>query len=135
MRWIGFNSALHETRRGVIRHRRRGVTLIEAILSLALTILLLSGVFSFYMGVLRAREEGTLATRDLKLCRALLDQMAEEIRQVTDIVPGDGIGFQGDRHKITIVKVGMPERYAYDEHDLMKDQLPPAQSDIRRITY
>lgn len=62
-------------------------------------------------------------------------QIAAEIRHATDIVPGDGIGFRGNRHKLTIVKVGMPERYAYDLYDPMKDVLPPAQLDVRRITY
>jgi len=115
--------------------RRRGLTLLEVVLSIGLTLLLLSGVFGFYMTVLRARDEGTAATRNIKLDRALLMQIAAEIRHATDIVPGDGIGFRGNRHKLTIVKVGMPERYAFDLHDPMQDDLPPAQLDVRRITY
>ena len=49
--------------------------------------------------------------------------------------PATGIGLRGNRHKLTIVKVGMPERYAYDLHDPMRDILPPAQLDVRRVTY
>lgn len=117
------------------RMRRRGLTLLEVVLSIGLTVLLLSGVFVFYTTVLRAREEGTASTRNIKLDRALLTQIAAEIRHATDIVPGDGIGFRGNRHKLTIVKVGMPERYAYDLHDPMREELPPAQLDVRRVTY
>ncbi len=29
----------------------------------------------------------------------------------------------------------MPERYAFDEYDSQRDTLPPAQLDLRRITY
>jgi hypothetical protein len=50
-------------------------------------------------------------------------------------VPGDGIGFRGDRNKITIVRLGLPDRYAYNKYDPMVDKLPPAQLDLRRITY
>ena len=115
--------------------RRRGFTLLEAVLALGLTIVVLSGVFGFYEVVLRAREEGTSATREVKMARSILAGITEEIRHATSIVPGDGIAFRGDRHKITIVKVGLPERYAYNKYDPMVDKLPPAQLDLRRITY
>ena len=113
----------------------RGFTLLEAILALSLTILLMSGVFAFYMTVMQARDEGSRATRDAKLNRAVLDRIADEIRHATDIVPGDGIGFSGDERKITIIRLAMPERYAFDEYDSQRDTLPPAQLDLRRITY
>jgi hypothetical protein len=109
--------------------------LLEVVLALMLTLVLLSGVFAFYQMVLQSREEGTAATREAKMGRAILAGIATEIRHATSVVPGDGIGFQGDRHKITIVKLGLTEHYAFDEFDAMKDKLPPAQLDIRRITY
>jgi len=112
-----------------------GFTLLEALLALTLMIVLLSGVFAFYATILRARHEGCQATRDVKMTRAILTGMAEEIRHTTDIVPGDGIGFRGDRHGITIVRLALPEKYAFDEYDPMIDQLPPAQLDYRRVGY
>ena len=114
---------------------RRGFTLLEVLLALMLAILLISGVFGFYQMVLRAQDEGTTATRDCRMGRSILASMANEIRHATSIVPGDGIGFQGDRYKITIVKLGLTERYAFDEYEPMRDKLPPAQLDLRRVTY
>ncbi len=113
----------------------RGFTLLEAILALTLTIVLMSGVFAFYMTVLQARDEGGRASRDAKLNRAILERIADELRHATDIVPGDGIGFSGDERQITIIRLAMPERYAFDEYDPQRDTLPPAQLDLRRITY
>jgi type II secretory pathway pseudopilin PulG len=114
---------------------KRGFTLLEVVLALMLTILLLAGVFQFYQMTLQAREAGTAATRESKLARSILASIAEEIRHATSIVPGDGIGFRGEQNKITIVKVGLTEHYAFDEYDSLKDKLPPAQLDLRRITY
>jgi len=114
---------------------RRAFTLLEAVLALGLSIVVLSGIFGFYELVLKAREEGTTTTRDIKMARSILAGLAGEIRHTTSIVPGDGIGFRGDRNKITIVKLGLPDRYAYNKYDPMVDKLPPAQLDLQRITY
>ena len=115
--------------------RRAGFTLLEALLAMGLMLALLSSVFAFYMGVLRSREVGNTMARDTMLAHALLQQMANEIRHAADIVPGDGIGFSGTKDRITIVRVGIPERYAFDRYDSIHEQLPPAQLDLRRITY
>lgn len=114
---------------------RTGFTLLEALLAITLMILLLAGVFGFYATVLRAREEGCQATRDMKMNRAILMGIAEEIRHTTDILPGDGIGFRGDRHTLTTVRIALPEKYAFRYFDPMIDQLPPAQLDFRRVSY
>jgi len=114
---------------------RRGFTLLEVLIALALTIMLMGGVFAFYASSLQAREEARTYTNDIRLFRSLLRSMAEEIRHTTAITPGDGIGFRGERDKITLVKIGLPENYAFDEYDSVKDKLPPAQLDLRRITY
>ena len=115
--------------------RGRAFTLLEVILALFLMILLLSGVYSFYATVLRARAEGGRIARDAMLTRALLERIAAELRHAADVVPGDGIGFRGEKDSITIVRTRMPELYAFDEFDLIRDEPPPAQMDIERIRY
>jgi len=118
------------------RARRRGLTLIEVLLSLALIVMMMSGIFGFYMTVLRVRSEGSQIAQDVLLTRAILERMAEEIRQATDIVPGDGIGFQGTEDRITIVRTRMPENYSYVEFDdTVMSNLPPVQLDLVRVSY
>jgi hypothetical protein len=116
--------------------RRRGLTLLEVLLSLSLIILMLSGIFGVYMTTLQARKEGSQIARDVLQSRALLERIADEIRHATDIVPGDGIGFRGDKHSITIVRTRLPENYAYTEYDdTILSNNPPPQLDQIRIIY
>lgn len=115
--------------------RRSGFTLLEAILSLSLIITMLAGVFGFYATTLRARESGSTIAREATLAHSVLQKLAQEIRAATDFVPGDGIAFNGTHDKITILRATMPDLHVFDEHDSMRDDLPPAQMDMRRITY
>ncbi len=116
--------------------RRRGLTLLEVILSMTLILLMMSGIFGFYHTVLRVRQEGSALAQDVLLTRAILDRIAEEVRHATDIVPGDGVGFRGTRNSITIVRTRMPDNYSYNEYDdTVMENLPDAQLDLMRISY
>ncbi|MHC4444170.1 MAG: PulJ/GspJ family protein [Planctomycetota bacterium] len=114
----------------------RAFTLLEAIIALALMIALLSGVYGFYSNTLKARHEGGKVARDVMLMRAILGQMADELRHATSFTPGDGIGFQGTEEYIKIVYFDMPERnQAFRKYNSVREDLPPAQMDIRRSEY
>jgi len=117
------------------RRGASGFTLIEAVLALTLMIMLLSGVYGFYVTTLRARDVGSHIARDVLLAHSLLERMADEIRHTSDMVPGDGIAFSGTHDKLVVIRTGMPENYAFDKHDSKRDKLPPAQMDISRVTY
>lgn len=120
---------------GCRRARRRGMTLLEVIISLVLIIFLISGVYGFYQSAVEVRSQGTQHSRETKLARGILAQIANEIRGATDIVPGDGRGFKGREHSITIVCTRMPERNIYDEIDFLRDKWTNAQSDLMRVDY
>lgn len=112
----------------------RALTLVETVLALTLMIMMFSGVYSFYFTALKARETGGAVARDVMLARGLLERMAVEIRAATDVVPGDGIGFQGRHDRITVITPRIPEPYAYQVFGI-HDQLPPAQLDYVRVSY
>ena len=115
---------------------RRGMTLLEVLLSLTLIVLMMSGIFGFYKTVLQVRQEGSVLAQDVLLTRAILDRIADEIRHATDIVPGDGIGFRGDRNTITIVLSRMTENYSYIEYDdTVIENMPAPQLDLIRVKY
>lgn len=115
---------------------RRGMTLLEVLLSLTLIILMMSGIFGFYNTVLRVRQEGSVLAQDVLLTRAILDRIADEIRHATDIVPGDGVGFRGDQNSLTIVRHRMTENYSYIEFDdTVVENMPAPQLDLIRIKY
>lgn len=116
--------------------RRRAFTLLEAILALSLTIMLMSGVYGFYVTMMKARYAAVDSMKDVLLMRALLEQMAEEIRHSTDIVPGDNVGLRGDKHSLTIVRLALPDIYAFGDYDpTVASSLPPGQEDLLRVTY
>ena len=115
--------------------KRKGVTLLEAVLALGLMAMLLGSVFSFYFTAMKARETGKEYARDVMTARSILTTIASEVRQAVDIAPGDGQGFKGDKDSITIVTTRLPERYAFHQVDPMQEELPPGQMDWMRITY
>lgn len=114
--------------------RRRGVTLLEVILALALIITMMAAAIAFYHNAVRARTQGSQVAQEAIQMRAMLTRLAEEIRHTVNILPGDGKGFQGTEESITIVRTRLPENYAFDEYDKL-DTLPPAQMDLMRVTY
>jgi hypothetical protein len=67
--------------------------------------------------------------------RSILDQIASDIRQSLPLVPGDGRGFQGTEDSIVIVRTRLPDRDPIYQEYTQFDTLPPAQTDIMRVTY
>jgi hypothetical protein len=112
----------------------KAFTLLEVILSLSLIVAIMGGVFGYYRSMLAIREEGSQIAKEAMRARATLSKIAEEIRHTANIMPGDGIGFRGKKESITIVHTTLPERYAFEEFEVHEEP-PPAQKDIRRITY
>ncbi|GMU24090.1 MAG: hypothetical protein AMXMBFR13_41670 [Phycisphaerae bacterium] len=109
--------------------------MLEAVLSLFLMIVMLSGVWTFYMTSLRAREEGQKISREAILNRAILDRIAEEIRHASEMVFDKGEGFQGTRDRLTIVRVDVTGPGSYQVYQETSDERRNLQIDFRRITY
>lgn len=115
--------------------RAAGFTLLEVVLALSLIIALMGGVYGFYANTMQARDTAIRSMRDTLLMRALLEQMAEEIRHITDVVP-DNIGFNGTEEEVTFVRLRVPDMgSAYAEYDSMSDDPRPGQQDLSRVTY
>lgn len=127
--------SLRTPRRQMRSRGRTGLTLLEVIVALALIIMLMGGVYSFYVNTMKARDTAIRSMRDTLLMRALLEQMAEEIRHVTDVVP-DNIGFNGSEDELTFVRLTVPDMgAAYAEVDPMSEDPKPGQEDLARVTY
>ncbi|MBI4581256.1 MAG: hypothetical protein HY718_16255 [Planctomycetes bacterium] len=121
------------------RHRsgppRRAFSLLEMVLALSLIIMLMGGVYGFYVSTMQAREAAVRSMRDTLLMRALLEQMAEEIRHVTDIVP-DNVGFIGTEEELTFTRLAIPHMgEAMRLRDRVGDDSKPGLQDFLRVTY
>ncbi len=114
--------------------QRRGLTLLELLLALGLIVVIMGGVFAWYLTIQKTRKSSIDSLRDVLMMRALLEQVANEVRHATDLVPGDGIGFSGDENRIVIVRLAMPE-VPWEPYEPMRVDLPPPIVDLRRTTY
>jgi uncharacterized membrane protein YgcG len=114
--------------------RATGFSLLEVVIALALTLLLLGGVYGFYVSTMRARDSAVHNMRETLLMRALLEQIADEIRQITDVVP-DSMGFTGSEEELTFIKLVTPDMgSAYAKRDPFADP-KPGLHDFMRVTY
>jgi prepilin-type N-terminal cleavage/methylation domain-containing protein len=115
--------------------RPAGFSLLEVIIALALMISLMGGIYGFYVNTMGARDAAVRSMRDTLLMRALLEQISEEIRHITDVVP-DNIGFSGTEEELTFVRLIMPDMgTAYVERRSIQDDPKPGQQDMARVTY
>lgn len=114
---------------------RAGFSLLEVIIALGLIISLMGGVYGFYVNTMRARDAAVRSIQDTLLMRALLEQISEELRHITDVVP-DQIGFNGTEEEITFVRLRVPDMgMAYVERRSVQDDPKPGQQDMMRVTY
>lgn len=111
------------------------MTLLEILLALTLTVSLLTGVYIFYVNMMKAREAANDLTSDIQLTRIVLSRIANDIRQVAPFTPGFGVGVVGERHSITIYRYAMPETDVFDQYDPNLGNLPPAKGDLRKVTW
>jgi hypothetical protein len=94
----------------------------------------MGGIYGFYLGTMKARETAIRSMRDTLLMRALLEQIAEELRHISDVVP-DNAGFRGTEEELTFVRLVVPDMgMAYGEYDPLSNP-KPGQQDMIRVTY
>lgn len=115
--------------------RRHSFTLLEVVLALSLMIAMMAGIYEYYLSTMRARDAAIRSLRQTLMMRALLEQIAEDLRHITDISP-DNVGFVGTEEQLTFVRMGVPDMgMALQLHDSMSQDAKPGQEDLVRITY
>lgn len=114
--------------------RRRGVTLLEIILSTALLVPLLGVMFWFYSSTMESGDRSAGKVRDVQLARVIVDRIVRELRQSTGFSSGYGTGIFGTRHQISINTVVIPDK-ALVERRGIRDSERPGQFDLRQVDY
>ncbi len=113
---------------------RRGMTLVEVLLSLGLIIFVTAVMFIFYDVSLRSRDYGTRRIIDGNLARVVAEKIAEEVRSANGFLQGAGPGINGKERIIRIQTVVLPDKELYVRRGI-QDDVPPAQSDLRQVQY
>lgn len=117
--------------------RRRGITLLEIIISIALIALLLGALLIFFQQTLRAREVAAARADRIRVAQRVLDQLAAELRSCVGM---EQIGFPveqrltGDRRSISFLTTAMPPMESY-EFRRESDDIPPGKHDLKQVGY
>lgn len=117
-----------------LQSRRRGLSLLEVVLSLSLLVILSSITYWFYSSAMRTRERDIQYADKIRLARVLLDRMAHEIRQATIQTADGGVGIDGDMERIRISSLRVPGREIADTR-FERTEEPSAEYDLVTVEY
>ncbi len=116
------------------KHARRGVTLLEVVLSMGILVFLSSMTYWFYASSLESSRHGTAAAQRLRLVRVILDRIAREIRQAAVITVDDNVGLRGEAERIWISTYRVPTREQSRKRRTRDDPAPP-EYDLVQVEY
>lgn len=118
--------------------RRRGLTLFEVVIAIALIGLLLGTLLTFFWQTLAVREQaGRIADRT-QIVQQMLERLGAELRNAVGL---EGIEFPvtqftGDRRRITFLTAPLPPAHSYGFYNESEAAaLPAPRHDLREITY
>jgi hypothetical protein len=114
--------------------RRRGLSLLEVVLSLSLLVVLSSITYWFYSAAMATRQRDIEYADKVRLARVLLDRMSREIRQAVIASPEHGAGLEGDMERIRISTLRAPGREIADTRFLRTEE-PAAEYDRVTVEY
>lgn len=115
---------------------RRGLTMFEVVISIALIAMLLSALLSFFWQSLAIRDQTAIMADRTQLVHQVLARMSAELE---DAVGLERVGFPvqvftGDRRRVTFVTAPLPPSSAYAFYRESEAQALP-QQDLREVTY
>ncbi len=116
--------------------RRRGLTLLEVIISIALIALLLGSLLTFFWQTLEARERVQESSVRTQIVRQLFDKMAGELRGCLGVetVHFTVAHFAGDRRSLTFITSPLPSKDSFQFYR-ETDEQPVARHDLREVRY
>ena len=119
-----------------VRRTKRGLTLLEVVISLALITMLVGALLTFFWQTLEIRDQAMRAADRTNLAQQVLDRMAGELESCSAL-PDVGFPieqFVGDRRSVTFITCPLPPDESYDFY---RDAAyaPSPQHDLREITY
>lgn len=120
--------------RSTNRAARRGFTLMEVVLAIALVVILGIMMFTFYDMSLKMREQGRQIVKSGVLAQRVAEQIAEEVRACNGFLTSMGPGISGTERFISIQCVTFPGKQVFQRRTITEEQ-PPAECDIRQIQY
>lgn len=116
------------------RQRRAGVTLLEVLLSIGITVMLIGLVFGFYGAVVKDRTQSLKDGQRLQQARVVVAQMVDEIRQSSSFTPYYGAGLIGGRDWVQIFTTRLPRKVLSEDRSRFLQPIP-AEFDLMEVRY
>jgi prepilin-type N-terminal cleavage/methylation domain-containing protein len=115
---------------------RRGLTLLEVVISVAIIALLLGSLLTFFFQTLTIREEAARLADRTNLVQQILQRMADEMQATIGVesVNFPVTQFRGDRRSVTFLMAPLPPQESYALFR-QAEEAPPPRHDLREITY
>lgn len=119
------------------RRARRGLSLLEVIVAVALMIMLLAAMLAFLWQSGAIREQAQARSDRTQIARQVLDMISAELR---GCIGGEELGFPveqrlaGDRRSITFLTTALPAEHQFVDYG-PDEEPPPAQHDLRQVSY
>lgn len=118
-------------------HGRRGLTLLEVVVAVALIVMLAGAMLTFFWRTVQVRDQTALESERAQIARQVLDRLAAELRACPGIEPQGlpaGPRLTGDRRSISFLTLRLPRREEYAFFDIF-DQPPAEQPDLVQVRY
>jgi type II secretory pathway component PulJ len=119
-----------------VRRGRSGMTLLEVVLAVALTIGLMMSVMAFYRHVIDVREQLTgefHQAQRVSARRAVMDRLTDELRSAM-VFPFLQLGLSGQAMEVQFVTAGVPSAAVWAVTNIT-EQAPERESDLRIVGY
>jgi len=110
-----------------------GLTLLEVVLAVTLTVALMGSVLAFYSLAMDVRKSVSADMQAISSRRLIMDRITSELRAAV-VLPFLGMGMEGEADQIRFIVAALPGPAAWAVRKTTEDPIPPEQ-DLRLVGY
>ncbi len=114
--------------------KKTSFTLLETLLALAIIIMVLGTVYSFYNFSMQLTVSGREKLDDVQMARVILHKMAFELRAITSSGSRFAAVLDGEADQAGFITTAIPSRLVFFPQDIM-DSGKPIEHDLRNVKY
>lgn len=114
--------------------KRRGMTLLETLLAVAIIVVIVGTVYAFYHHSIYVVRSGRAYLLEAQLSRVILQHIADQIRHAPGLQVRFGNVLAGERDSISFLTTTVPSKLVFFPTTII-ESIRPVEHDLRRIEY